>query len=47
MIVDCLVPDYSVKTNAELAEYTLILIAKFQGCNADWQRLTDWVESKR
>ncbi|WP_376708385.1 Rz1-like lysis system protein LysC [Shewanella surugensis] len=47
MLSNCLIPDYSAQTNAELAEYTLILIAKITGCDADWQRLTHWVESKR
>ncbi|WP_376708368.1 Rz1-like lysis system protein LysC [Shewanella surugensis] len=47
MLVPCSVPEYQVETNADLAEYSLILIANLASCEASWQRLNHWVESKR
>ncbi|WP_416351527.1 hypothetical protein [Parashewanella curva] len=49
MISQCRIPPVPVSlpfSNADLLSYGIELVSELEKCNADWQRLKNWRESK-
>ncbi|MCT8857552.1 Rz1-like lysis system protein LysC [Shewanella xiamenensis] len=46
LMSECNIPQYTGRTNPDLYNYSLTLIAALERCNTDWQALHDWREAK-
>ncbi|WP_411569319.1 hypothetical protein [Shewanella sp. SW32] len=46
LLSKCPIPIYSGRTNPDLYNYSLSLLAALERCNTDWQALHDWREVK-